>query len=145
MKKLVLVLIAFMAMTSSIFGQSYNDFNSSVYGNSRSSRRSNSSIYGSTNNNVRYQSSYTRNDGTFVTGHYRTMPNSTNHDNFSTRDNSNPFTGTTGTRARDYSSDAYNYGAGQQIVTGSRGGQYYVNGNGNKVYVPKRQSNSSMW
>jgi hypothetical protein len=60
------------------------------------------------------------------------MPNNTNHDNFSTRDNSNPFTGTTGTRARDYSSDAYNYGAGQQIVTGSRGGQYYVNGNGKK-------------
>jgi hypothetical protein len=30
MKKLVLVLIAFMAMTSSMFGQSYNDFNSSV-------------------------------------------------------------------------------------------------------------------
>jgi hypothetical protein len=73
-----------------MFGQSYNDFNSSVYGNSRSSRRSNSSIYGSTNNNVRYQSSYTRNDGTFVTGHYQTMPNSTNHDNFTTRDNSNP-------------------------------------------------------
>jgi hypothetical protein len=147
MKKLVLVFIAFMAMTSSMSAQSYNNFNSSVYGNNRSSRRSSSSVYGygSTNSNVRYQSGYTRNDGTFVTPHYQTMPNNTNHDNFSTRDNSNPFTGTTGTRARDYSSDAYNYGAGQQILTGSRGGQYYVNGNGNKTYVPKRSSSSSLW
>jgi uncharacterized protein YxeA len=135
MKKLVLVLIAFMAMTSSMVAQSYN------YG-SRSTR---SSVYGNTNSNVRYQSGYTRSNGTYVTPHYQTMPNNTNHDNFSTSGNMNTYTGTTGSRARDYSSDAYNYGAGQQICTGSRGGQYYVNGNGNKVYVPKRSTTTSVW
>ncbi|MBK6497038.1 MAG: hypothetical protein IPG00_02265 [Saprospiraceae bacterium] len=39
---------------------------------------------------------------------------------------------------KDYSSEAYNYGAGQTIYTGPRGGQYYYNSKGNKVYVPKR-------
>ena len=63
---------------------------------------------------------------------------STNWDNFSTKGNSNPFTGSTGHRARDYSRDAYNYGSGHTIHTGSRGGQYYYNSRGNKTYVPKR-------
>lgn len=100
----------------------------------------NTSAFGvsSTNSSVRYQSGYTRKDGTYVQGHYKTTNNGTNHDNNSTRGNVNSFTGSTGSRARDYSSDAYNYGAGRTIHTGSRGGQYYVNSRGNKVYVPKR-------
>ena len=81
---------------------------------------------------------YSRSEGTIVPSHVRTMPNSTNWDNFSTKGNSNPFTGSTGYRARDYSSGAYNYGTGHTIHTGSRGGQYYYNSNGNKTYVPKR-------
>ena len=92
----------------------------------------------STNSSVRYQSGYTRKDGTYVQGHYKTTNNGTNHDNYSPRGNVNSFTGSTGSRARDYSSDAYNYGAGRTIYTGSRGGQYYINSRGNKVYVPKR-------
>ena len=83
-------------------------------------------------------SGYTRSNGTYVESHIRTMPNDTNWDNFSTKGNSNPFTGSTGHRARDYSRDAYNYGAGHNIHTGSRGGQYYYNSNGHKTYVPKR-------
>ena len=83
-------------------------------------------------------SGYQKSNGTYVQGYTRTSPNSTNWDNFSTRGNSNPYTGSTGTRARDYSSGAYNYGSGHTIHTGSRGGQYYINGNGNKTYVPKR-------
>ena len=100
----------------------------------------NTSTFGvnSTNSSVRYQSGYTRKDGTYVQGHYKTTNNGTNHDNYSTRGNVNSFTGSTGSRARDYSPDAYNYGAGRTIHTGSRGGQYYVNSRGNKVYVPKR-------
>jgi len=39
---------------------------------------------------------YTRSDGTYVAPHYRTAPNSTNRDNFSTRGNTNPYTGTPG-------------------------------------------------
>lgn len=87
---------------------------------------------------VRYQSGYQRNDGTLVQSHYKTVSNHTNWDNYSTRGNTNSYTGTSGSRARDYSSGALNYGAGQVIHTGSRGGQYYINSNGNKTYVPKR-------
>jgi hypothetical protein len=87
---------------------------------------------------VRYQNTYQRYDGTVVEAHFKTQSNNTNWDNFSTRGNVNPYTGQSGTRARDYSSDALNYGKGQVIQTGSRGGQYYINSNGNKTYVPKR-------
>lgn len=81
---------------------------------------------------------YQRSDGSFVQGHCRSAPNSTNHDNFSTRGNVNPFTGEAGNVARDYSSGAYSYGGGREIHTGPRGGQYYFNDSGRKVYVPKR-------
>ena len=40
---------------------------------------------------------------------------------------------------------AYNYGSGRTIHTGSRGGQYYINSNGNKTYVPKRNTSSFGW
>ncbi|MBK7887696.1 MAG: hypothetical protein IPJ86_10515 [Bacteroidetes bacterium] len=82
--------------------------------------------------------SYYNNSGTYVDGYYRTSSNNTNWDNYSTQGNINWNTGTEGTRARDYSLDAWNYGSGQTIYTGPRGGQYYYNSNGNKVYVPKR-------
>ena len=81
---------------------------------------------------------YVKRDGTYVSGHYRQDSNTTNHDNYSTQQNTNPYTGTDGTRAQDYSSAAQNYGGGHVIYTGPRGGQYYINDNGNKVYVPKR-------
>jgi hypothetical protein len=87
----------------------------------------------------RYQRSYVRKStGTYVTGHYKTRSDRTNHNNFSTRGVRNPYTGSTGYRAKDYSSRAYNYGRGKSIKTGSRGGQYYYNSKGNKTYVPKR-------
>jgi len=81
---------------------------------------------------------YFKGDGTYVQGHYRSSPNSTNTDNYSTQGNVNPYTGTEGTRAADYSAEAYNYGDGRTIYTGPRGGQYYYNDSGRKVYVPKR-------
>ncbi|MDE7089508.1 MAG: hypothetical protein K2O54_05265 [Prevotella sp.] len=93
------------------------------------------------NFNTTNVSGYSRSNGTYVLPHVRTMPNITNWDNFSTKGNFNPYTGSTGYQARDYSIDAYNYGAGHTIYTGSRGGQYYYNSNGRKTYVPKR----SMW
>lgn len=92
-----------------------------------------------TNGSTRYQSGYYKpSTGTYVQPHYKTISNSTNWDNFSTKDNYNPYNGSKGSRARDYSNDAYNYGSGQQIQTGPRGGQFYINSNGNKTYVPKR-------
>jgi len=64
-----------------------------------------------------YVRGYTRKDGTVVPGHYRSAPNSTNRDNFSTRGNTNPYTGKKGwvnpdnktyiTKPSDYSSTGY--------------------------------------
>lgn len=76
--------------------------------------------------------------GTYVEGYNRTLPNNTNIDNYSTYGNTNPYTGSLGTVPQDYSSGASSYGQGQTIYTGPRGGQYYINGNGNKTYVPKQ-------
>lgn len=41
-------------------------------------------------------SGYTRKDGTYVQPYFRTAPNSTNLDNFSTKGNVNPYTGKPG-------------------------------------------------
>lgn len=41
---------------------------------------------------------HTRRDGTFVQPHRRTAPNSTQRDNFTSKPNSNPYTGKPGTR-----------------------------------------------
>lgn len=46
-------------------------------------------------NHVRVKG-YFRKDGTYVNAHYRTAPNSTNRDNFSTKGNVNPYTGKRG-------------------------------------------------
>ena len=85
-----------------------------------------------------YVNGYYRKDGTYVQGYYRTSPNSTTTDNYSSQGNINPYTGDTGTRPNDYTPDAANYGAGRTIYTGPRGGQYYINDYGRKVYVPKQ-------
>jgi hypothetical protein len=125
MKQSILILIAIIAMAISAKAQ--NPYGSS-YGLSSSVNTSSIHVNG-----------YTKSDGTYVQGHQRSTRNSTNHDNYSTSGNVNPYTGTTGSRAMDYSSSAYNYGAGHTIHTGSRGGQYYINSHGNKTYVPKRR------
>lgn len=44
-----------------------------------------------------YVNGYTRSDGTYVAGHYRSSPNSTKLDNYSTKGNINPYTGEVGT------------------------------------------------
>ncbi|MFV0229691.1 hypothetical protein OBJ94_04620 [Empedobacter falsenii] len=92
-----------------------------------------------TNSSTRYQSGYYKpSTNTYVKPHYKTNNNNTNHDNYSTKGNTNSYTGKSGSRAKDYSSSSYNYGNGQSIQTGPKGGQYYYNSNGNKTYVPKR-------
>lgn len=40
-----------------------------------------------------YVQPYTRSDGTYVQGHYRTAPDSTPYNNYSTQGNTNPYTG----------------------------------------------------
>jgi|GEM_PF-818665 len=111
--------------------------NKALYGSTYSSPSTSFSLP-STTPSYRYQSGYTRSDGTYVSPHYKTRSNNTNWDNYSTIGNTNPFTGKSGSIARDYSPGAYNYGQGRTIHQGPRGGQYYYNSNGNKTYVPKR-------
>lgn len=43
-----------------------------------------------------YVNGYTRSNGTYVQGYYRSSPNSTTSDNFSTKGNTNPYTGERG-------------------------------------------------
>ena len=44
-----------------------------------------------------YTKGYQRRDGSYVQPHYSTTPNATNTDNYSTRGNTNPYTGQQGT------------------------------------------------
>lgn len=83
---------------------------------------------------------YFKSNGTYVQPHVRSSKNNTNHDNWSTKSNINPYTGSRGSVAKDYSRSALNYGSGQTIYNGSRGGQYYRNNSGTKTYVPKRKT-----
>jgi hypothetical protein len=54
------------------------------------------------NSNSHYVSPHTTSSGTYVPGHYATNPNNTQLDNFGTRGNVNPFTGSVGTRGARY-------------------------------------------
>jgi hypothetical protein len=45
---------------------------------------------------------YTRQDGRYVEPYYRSSPNSSYNDNYSTRGNTNPYNGSAGTRAPTY-------------------------------------------
>lgn len=49
-----------------------------------------------------YVDGYTTNRGTYVAPHYQTNSNSTQYDNYGTRGNLNPFTGSYGTRHPHY-------------------------------------------
>lgn len=120
MKKIFFAMVAMLATSMVSVAQSYN------YG-SNSRRSTTTSTYGSygTNPSTTSVSGYTRSNGTYVNGYTRTQRNGTNHDNYSTSGNYNPYNGTTGSRARDYSTQSYNYGSGHTIQTGPRGGQYY--------------------
>lgn len=129
MKRTILAFFAMLSLATTANAQWYNNTNT---------QRSRNNNYGTVNSQSTYVNGYTRSNGTYVSGYNRTQRNNTNHDNYSTSGNSNIYTGTTGYRARDYSSQSYNYGSGHSISTGPRGGQYYVNSNGRKVYVPKR-------
>lgn len=95
--------------------------------------------FSQTNSSTRYQKGYYKSNGTYVQPHYKTQTNKTNHDNYSTKPNTNYHTGQNGTKPKDYSSEAKNYGNGKTIHTGPKGGQYYYNSKGNKTYVPKRK------
>ena len=100
MKKTLVLLVAIIATVLSASAQ-YN------YGSSYGTSSYGTGTYG-VNTNSTYVNGYTKSNGTYVSGHYRSSQNSTNHDNYSTSGNYNPYTGTSGSRAKDYSTGAYN-------------------------------------
>jgi hypothetical protein len=61
---------------------------------------------------------YERQNGTHVDGYYRSNPNNTTIDNYSTRGNYNPYTGREGTRSYD---GLQHYGSHNYGCTGFRG------------------------
>jgi hypothetical protein len=56
-----------------------------------------------------YVRGHTRSDGTYVQPHYRSSPNETQSDNYSTKGNTNPYTGERGSQ-RDSTYDYKPYG-----------------------------------
>lgn len=51
-----------------------------------------------------YVNGHTRSDGTYVAPHYRSEPNSTQYDNYSSKGNYNPYTGERGSQDNTYKS-----------------------------------------
>ena len=60
-----------------------------------------------------YVNGYYRSDGTYVQGHYRSTPNKTKADNWSTKPNTNPYTGNRGTQVYKLE-EMPNYGYGKK-------------------------------
>lgn len=91
----------------------------------------NSLLYAQTNPNHVYVNSYYRSNGTYVEGYYRTAPNSTNRDNFSTVGNTNPYTGKPGWIPADNNSysgtSTYTYSTTTPNVTSYDVSKYYNN------------------
>jgi hypothetical protein len=78
--------------------------NSGLYGSSHSGGLyGGGGVYGTGSNpSSHYVQPYYRSNGTYVGGHYQTNPNNTQLDNYGTRGNYNPYTGTYGTRTPHY-------------------------------------------
>lgn len=55
-----------------------------------------------------YVRGYTKNNGTYVEGHYRSNPDTSRDNNYSTYGNTNPYTGRKGT-VPNYDDDYSNY------------------------------------
>lgn len=60
---------------------------------------------------------YVKKDGTYVAPHYRSSPNGTTLDNYSTKGNTNPYTGKVGTR--DPYPNPYSGGSPRSLPYGS--------------------------
>lgn len=76
-----------------------------------------------------YVNSYTRRDGTYVEGHMRSSPNGSAYDNYSTRGNTNPYTGERGSRDPNGYGSSYGNSSGTGSSyggsSGYRGGYGY--------------------
>jgi hypothetical protein len=99
-----------------------------------------------------YVQGYTRSNGTYVQDHYRTAPSSKNYGsstriaeyNFNTpvciyRNRTNSPSGSYSSRVytnpTHKSPSSESFSTNTSVYTGSRGGSYYINSNGNKTYI----------
>lgn len=87
------------------------------------------------NPNHVYVNGYTKSNGTYVQGHYRTAPNSTINDNFSTYPNVNPYTGKQGTIT-----PTYNYAPDNYRSKSNSNSNYYYNTYTTPTYTPSYNS-----
>lgn len=67
-----------------------------------------------------YVQGYTKSNGTYVEGHYRSSPDQYRSNNYSSEGNHNPYTGQRGTQRNESSNppqynDSYNNGQGKQL------------------------------
>ncbi len=100
-------------------------------------------VLAQTNPSQTYVPGYTKADGTYVYGYFKTKPNNTNEDNYSTKPNVNPYTAQPGSvkpvdkpmPTPAVTTPTYTPTPSPTILTGSRGGQYYINSNGKKTYI----------
>lgn len=100
---IVLVSLALSAPTFAKGGSGYTYSGGKSYssGKSYSGTSSKSSSVGRTTSNKSREvavKGYTKKDGTRVESHKRTAPNKTQRDNWSTKGNTNPYTGKKGTK-----------------------------------------------
>ena len=65
--------------------------------------------FGQVNSSSTYVNGYTKSNGTYVQGHYKTTPNNTINDNYSTKPNVNPYTGKQGTASPSYNQPQSTY------------------------------------
>lgn len=65
-----------------------------------------------------YVNGYYKQNGTYVQGHYRSAPNDTKLDNYSTRGNTNPYTGSQGT-ADPYKQNTYQPQSNNPYINGT--------------------------
>ena len=78
------------------------------------------SLIFSTSVQAEYVSGYTRKDGTYVQPHQRTNSNNTMMDNYSTKGNSNPYTGKAGTVDPYKPQNTYNNGYSNKYMNTGR-------------------------
>lgn len=75
---------------------------------------------------------YYKSDGNYVSGYYKSVPDNTSTNNYSYYNNINPNTGNQGTQKLYYNTTPTQ---SRTLYTGVNGGVYYINDNGNKVYI----------
>jgi hypothetical protein len=96
----IVIATALVLVTAGSANAQYNYNRGNSYGGGFGSNRGMSGT--GSNPNSYYVHPSPRMDGGITSGHYRTTPNNTQFDNYGTRGNYNPHTGTYGTRGARY-------------------------------------------